>query len=223
MIGAMSRHVLTIIAALTGSIVLFVGLRTVLQSRQDLVAGGPIEANEPIPYFIADGTGRSGYQAGDRQLAVWALQAWQRAVGAKLSFTEAAEPDSLVRLYWAEPEGSQFGEMLPLAVRGRRGAAVYIRPDVDSLGPELADKAHTDTLMRDSIVYLTCLHELGHALGLAHSDDFRDIMYFFGYGGNVVAYFQRYRAQVHTRSDISSVSGLSDADVKRIRALYAQQ
>jgi hypothetical protein len=45
-------------------------------------------------------------------------------------------------------------------------------------------------------------------------------MYYFGYGGDVVQYFGRYRAQIRSRSDIATVSGLSDADVNRIRALY---
>jgi predicted Zn-dependent protease len=67
------------------------------------------------------------------------------------------------------------------------------------------------------------VHELGHALGLAHTRDFRDIMYFFGYGGDVVQYFMRYRTQIHTRADIATVSGLSDGDVARLRSIYGKE
>jgi hypothetical protein len=66
--------------------------------------------------------------------------------------------------------------------------------------------------MRDAIVYLTCLHESGHALGLAHTRSFADIMYSFQYGGDITAYFQRYRVLLKTRADIPAHSGISDAD-----------
>ena len=180
-------------------------------------------ARESVTYFIANGKSGNGYRSADRELALWALQAWQRSAGAGLRFEPAPETAALVRLYWAEPDGGEFGETQPLMVHGRRGAAVYIRPDVAALGPDLAQRAAADDLLRDSIVYLTCLHELGHALGLDHTRDFRDIMYFFGYGGDIPAYFARYRAQIQTRSDIAKVSGLSDGDVARIRAIYAQE
>jgi hypothetical protein len=180
------------------------------------------ESRDSVTYFIADGKSGSGYRPADRELALWALQAWQRSVGKGIRFAPASESAALVRLYWVEPSGGEFGETQPLMVHGRRGAAVFIRPDVGALGPDLARRATADDLLRDSIVYLTCLHELGHALGLDHTRDFRDIMYYFGYGGDIPAYFARYRAQIDARSDIAKVSGLSDGDVARIRAIYAQ-
>ena len=179
-----------------------------------------LDAREPITYYIADGSGRRGYHPGDQELARWALEAWQRSAGKGLRFAPAAEASALVRLYWAEPSEGNYGEMRPLMVGGRRGAAVYIRPDMESLGPDIAQLAGADALLRDSIVYLTCLHEFGHALGLEHTADFGDIMYYFGYGGNVAEYFGRYRRQLHLRNDIASVSGLSETDQKRISGLY---
>jgi hypothetical protein len=177
------------------------------------------EERSTVTYFIAAGNERSGYRVSDSELALWALQAWQRGAGKGMRLEAAAEPDALVRLYWAESNEGEFGEMQPVLVGRRQGAAVYIQPDVGSLGPEVGGAA-ADPLLRESIVYLTCLHEFGHALGLAHTRDFRDIMYSFTFGGDVPAYFARYRSQIHTRGDIARVSGLSDADVARVRELY---
>jgi hypothetical protein len=181
-----------------------------------------LEAQGSIKYFIADGSGKPGYRSSDRELARWALEAWQRSAARNLRFAPAAESSALIRIYWAGPEGGEYGETRPIIVGGQQGAAVFIRPDVESLGQDIARRARTDDLLRDSIVYLTCLHELGHALGLTHTRDFRDIMYYFGYGGDVVEYFNRYRAQLHTRNDISTISGLSESDVSRIRTIFAR-
>jgi len=178
------------------------------------------DISRPIPYFIGDGKGKTGFQAGDRELARWALDDWQRSSGQAIRFEPAPESSTLVRLYWAEPSEGQYGEMKPIIVDQRLGAAVYIRPDMASLGPDIAEAAAHDPLLRDSIVYLTCVHELGHALGMRHTSDYRDIMYFFGYGGDIPKYFDRYRAQLRSRADIVKVSGLSSGDVTRLKALY---
>jgi len=83
--------------------------------------------------------------------------------------------------------------MRPLVTHGRQGAAVFIRADMNALGLEIGLRARRDPLWRESIVYLTCLHETGHALGLAHTADFADIMYSFQFGGDIPDYFGRYR------------------------------
>jgi len=219
----MNRHVFRLAALTTGLILLFIALNMVRASGRQSTLPRTLDAKEPITYFIADGNGQTGYRSTDRELALWALEAWRR--GAAKSFRLEAAPESraLVRLYWAEPNEGQYGEMRPLTVEGRPGAAVFIRPDVESLGQDIARRARGDVLLRDSIVYLTCLHELGHALGLMHTRDFRDIMYYFGYGGDVVEYFLRYRAQLRSRNDIAAVSGLSAADVSRIKAMYTRE
>jgi Matrixin len=181
------------------------------------LAAQPLAQSVSVTYFIADGSNARGFRAGDRQLALWALEDWQRAAP-RIRIEPANEQDALVRVYWTEPNQARYGEMQPLKVHGRAGAAVFIQADASLLGDDIAGHAASDPLFRESVVYLTCLHELGHALGLVHTPDSRDIMYFFGYGGDVVDYFNRYRVQLRARGDIAAVSGLSDGDRRRLAA-----
>jgi hypothetical protein len=181
----------------------------------------PLDERGRVTYFIAELPADPAVRPGDTELALWALESWQRAGDGALEFVPAAsEAEALVRLYWAPAAGGQYGEMRPLEVDGRRGAAVYIRPDTTALGPEIAQSARLDALFRDTIVYLTCLHELGHALGLEHTANFEDVMYFFGLGGDIPEFFGRYRRTLQSRDDIRGSAGLSAGDLAQLEALY---
>jgi hypothetical protein len=160
----------------------------------------------------------TGCQKADVQLAEWSLQAWQAASDGRLHLEKTDQMTRAnIRLHWADSEQGQYGETRPFVTDSMRGAEVYVRPDLRAMGPDIFSAASKDSLLRDTIVYLTCLHETGHALGLAHTADFPDIMYFFGYGGDIPEYFGRYRRKLRERTDIAKNSGISPQD--RVRLL----
>ena len=173
-------------------------------------AGGPTK----YTYWVQPCTDPASMcQAGDPQLAAWAFEAWQKASGGELEFTRVKERDSgRIRLYWASAEQGMYGETRPMAFNGHLGAEVYVRP---SPLPVSGDR-----LLRDAIVYLTCLHESGHALGLSHTAVFSDIMYSFQFGGDIEEYFGRYRRKLETRTDIAKNSGMSPADRERLIEIF---
>ena len=157
---------------------------------------------------------QTGCRADDPELAQWAMEAWQAASAGGLTFTRTAEAaHAHIRFYWAGGHQGLYGETRPIIVDGVRGAEVYVLPAVVPPGER-------DQLLRDAIVYLTCVHESGHALGLEHTSDFADIMYSFQYGGDIGEYFGRYRRALASRSDIGKHSGISDADRRRLKAIF---
>jgi hypothetical protein len=180
-----------------------------------------LDASQPITFFIEDGKGVPGYRESDRELAKMAIEAWARESAGKLKFIDAKDGDTaLVRLRWVSANEGLFGETQRIRIHGQPGAVVHVMPQVSLLGEPLATRASGDGLLRDTIVYLTCVHELGHAVGLNHTRNFQDIMYAFGFGGDIVEYFMRYRTKLRARNDIAKYSGLSASDTAVLRELY---
>jgi hypothetical protein len=156
----------------------------------------------------------TGCRAGDDELAGWAFDAWQKASNGVLEFHRTEDREhARIRVLWASAQQGLYGETRRIEVDGKSGAEVYVLPA--PLG------ANDDRLTRDAIVYLTCLHETGHALGLPHTAAFEDIMYSFQYGGDIPEYFGRYRRKLAAREDIRKNSGMSEADRRRLLRIAA--
>ena len=143
----------------------------------------------------------TGCRASDPELARWAIEAWQAAADGKLTFDKASEPSKAqIRFHWVGARDGLYGEAV--------GGDIYVRADPG------------EGLLRETIVYLTCLHESGHALGLSHTADFADIMYSFQFGGDIEEYFARYRRKLTRREDIRRNAGISPADKGRLQKLF---
>jgi hypothetical protein len=170
----------------------------------------PAAALQQYTYWVQPCTdAASKCQPDDPELAQWAFEAWQKASGGELEFTRVKDREhARIRLFWASAEQGMYGETRPAVFEGHLGAEVYVRPSPLPV--------NGDRLLRDTVVYLTCLHESGHALGLAHTAAFEDIMYSFQYGGDFNEYFGRYRRKLETRADIAKNPGMSAADRARL-------
>ena len=155
-----------------------------------------------------------GCRAGDPELAQWAMEAWQAASGGRLKVERTSDQQKAqIRIFWANGRDGLYGETRPILVDGVRGAEVYV------LAPA-ANASGGDALLRETVLYLTCLHESGHALGLEHTAAFPDIMYNFQYGGDIPEYFARYRRLLATRDDIRRHSGISPDDKRHLLEIY---
>jgi hypothetical protein len=165
---------------------------------------------------------RSACVAGDSELARWALDAWQQAAGPTLQFVVTdSRLDARIRIYWLDKRPQLYGETQVVYLNGKRSWDIDVQPDLSQFGPRIAAAGRNDKLFRDTVVYLTCLHEAGHVLALPHTADFGDIMYSFQYGGDVLEYFNRYRRTLEARSGIRTHSGISEAERKRVAGIYA--
>jgi len=179
-----------------------------------------LDVSEPVTYWIAEASPESGVTEADRTMARWALDAWGAQASPPVRFEPGERGTATIRIYWTPLIGGTYGETRARRIQGRRGADVFVRPNTEGLGPDVAAVAARDPLFRDTIVYLTCVHELGHAFGLTHTRAYADIMYTFQWGGDIVAYFRRFRDQLDDHESIPSANPFSEGDRAAFHALY---
>jgi len=145
-----------------------------------------------------------------------AMQTWTDAAAGRVTLRRAAAAEGASIRVMFVSDDYRYGETAP---RVDRATGTIYSADV-AINAALVD----DPLLQRIIIYLTALHELGHALGLEHTDDFSTIMYAFRRPSDGDRYFGAYRRKLRSADDIgtASATGLAPADVSALRALYDQ-
>src|SRR5882672_10125498 len=146
---------------------------------------------------------------------------WEK--GAMTTWTEAAEGRFTMRK-------TTTGDGASVRVQFVSGNAIYgeARPrvgptgDIISADVRINGDVSGDTMDQRIILYLTALHELGHVIGLPHTDEFSDIMYSFRRPDDGARYFGAYRRRLRNSDDVGSAraTGLSAGDLAALQMLY---
>jgi hypothetical protein len=192
-------------------------IATLLNAAAAVVAGAAAgAAHWPAGAVIRVWVDPAGAPAGGDALVERAMRTWTGAAQGRFRLERTSGKDGAgVRVHFFTRDW-RYG-----MTRARPDPRTGLIADAEVV---VAAAADGDALDQRIVIYLTALHELGHALGLSHSDDINDIMYLFRREGDGERFFGAYRKRLRSADDIGSplATGLSAEDVRALGRLYDQ-
>ena len=134
----------------------------------------------PIKIYLGKGDGVRGFQPNYKSYVTRAMDTWCNASGNKLAYKIVSDVDAAdIEIRWLSrqiliQEGGKKRIKQGLSHKdASEGEISHVRVDLDCMSAFEPEKP-----LQGSEVASICMHELGHALGLEHSTNFADIMYF---------------------------------------------
>ena len=146
-------------------------LPAMLLAGDSILKRWPARLDDPIKVYIAPGNDVPGYSVAFSRAVHEAFRRWQRGSGIPVAFDVVRDSSAAeVKVRWIE-------RFRNLERTGQADVAWNSGGWLTHGTLTLATHTHDGWPLGADAVYAVALHEIGHLLGLGHSDDPSDLMY----------------------------------------------